>query len=174
MVPPPPRAASPGPVKLVFSVILLLGGGLWIALDAVFLAVGVARRAETPGHNGSLIWPLLFTGLLLAPGVVAMGAGLEMSRELRGRPRGPVSSDGGSGQASSRRSSRGGAFGYLLLLLGAAWVLLAGGCTANFMTMAGPGLSVLLPVGIGVVCLAPGIVCLWAGWRVVRASRSPG
>ncbi len=67
-------------------------------------------------------------------------------------------------------------FGLVLILVGGLWVLLAGGCTLVFLggalfqgsssSSAEDALSLL---SIGAVCIVPGAVMLWIGWRMVRA-----
>ncbi len=66
-------------------------------------------------------------------------------------------------------------FGLMLILVGGLWVLLAGGCTLVFLggalfqgsssSAAEDAVSLL---SIGAVCIAPGAVMLWIGWRMVR------
>jgi hypothetical protein len=71
-------------------------------------------------------------------------------------------------------------FGYLLVFLGVVWTVLSGGCTLVFMSMAAGSLgrggnaqSVVVFLGIGAVCILPGLVCLWAGWLILRKPRPP-
>ena len=73
-------------------------------------------------------------------------------------------------------------FGWLLVLLGALWVLFTGGCTLMFV---GPGVADLMrdPAAssgglafflvIGLVCVSPGVAALWVGIDMVRRPRTP-
>lgn len=65
-------------------------------------------------------------------------------------------------------------FAYVLLVVGALWILLAGGCSLAFLGMGasqakGGDLSVLLTfLGIGAVCILPGVGMLYGGWAILR------
>lgn len=68
-------------------------------------------------------------------------------------------------------------FGWLLVVLGGAWTLLSGGCTLMFLTMplggGGDGAlsGALVFLGIGAVCILPGIGLLYGGWVILRRPR---
>lgn len=62
-------------------------------------------------------------------------------------------------------------FGWLLVVLGGLWVLLAGGCTLAFMGMGSSGGDVqtaLTFLGIGAVCILPGAGLLYGGSVILR------
>jgi hypothetical protein len=70
---------------------------------------------------------------------------------------------------------------YLLLFLGGAWILLSGGCTLVFMTMAAGGFgggskdmaSIGVFLGIGAVCILPGLGLFFGGWVILRKPKPP-
>lgn len=166
---PAERKPGPGPVKLALALLLIVGGGLWLAVVALIVAAGFAMMAETAQETG-VPWGLVVGVLIVAPpGPVAIVAGIGMLRPLLSGATSPEA------PGSARTASSGGrGVGYVLLLAGIVWLLLAGGCTVNFMSMAGPGPSILLPIGIGLVCIAPAIVCLWLGLRILRRAGAAG
>ena len=63
-------------------------------------------------------------------------------------------------------------------MLGAAWTLLSGGCTLAFLGMGvsdakGGDVSVLLTfLGIGAVCILPGLGLLYGGWVILRKRKA--
>jgi len=61
-------------------------------------------------------------------------------------------------------------FAYILLVLGGLWILLSGGCTLVFLGMGSSGeeAATLLPLGIGAVCILPGIGLFYGGWVILR------
>jgi hypothetical protein len=69
------------------------------------------------------------------------------------------------------------AFAYILLVVGGLWILLAGGCTLAFLGMGGNGstggdMSVLLTfLGLGAVCILPGVGLFYGGWVILRKRR---
>ena len=72
--------------------------------------------------------------------------------------------------------------GWGLVLLGALWVLLTGGCTVVFVGTAISGLmrepsggaqDLVLSFFTGLICVAPGVAALWVGIDMVRRPRTP-
>ena len=64
--------------------------------------------------------------------------------------------------------------GWLLLLLGALWVLFTGGCTLMFVaptTFSSRSNGALVFLTIGAFCIAPGVGLLWLGGHMVRSER---
>ncbi len=63
--------------------------------------------------------------------------------------------------------------GWLLLLLGALWVLFTGGCTLMFVspTFSSSSNGALAFLVIGAICIAPGAAVLWLGVHMVRSER---
>ncbi len=62
--------------------------------------------------------------------------------------------------------------GWLLITVGGLWVLFTGGCSLLVLGSAFQGHtdagSVLPLLAIGLVCVAPGALTLWAGLRMIR------
>jgi hypothetical protein len=68
----------------------------------------------------------------------------------------------------SERSPATTAFGWLLLVLGALWTLLTGGCTLMMLQAGGTPWGL---IGLGLAFTAPGLLMVWAGLKLVRRPR---